>query len=37
MSLQTLKPELYQEPTEVGFITDFDLDYDANPEAWYTD
>lgn len=27
---KTLKSELYQQQTEVGFITDFDPDYDAN-------
>lgn len=37
MGFQTLETDLYQQPTEVGFVTDFDSDYDANPEAWYTD
>lgn len=30
MGTKTLKSELYQQQTEVGFITDFDPDYDAN-------
>lgn len=35
VGIKTLKSELYQQSTEVGFVTEFDSDYDANMKVIY--